>query len=137
MRILNQKDLEITQPDLTVGRLIPDKHFVCHHEAVQEVAEQFHLEVKETYANGGHDMKKVIDVAYVPPQDAWDEYEDILRYVPFTAAEQAERNKPDKLALFLETLTVAEQPQLSAEHEAQPYYNPENHAIEWNVIQKE
>ncbi len=70
MRILNQKDLEITQPDLTVGRLIPDKHFVCHHEAVQEVAEQFHLEVKETYANGGHDMKKVIDVAYVPPQDA-------------------------------------------------------------------
>ncbi len=94
MRILNEQNQEMTNPDLTVGKLVPDCLFLRHHEAVQEVEEQFHLEVKETYDSGGHDMEKVIDVAYVPPQDAWDEYENIYRYIPYTPEELDQLNKP-------------------------------------------
>jgi hypothetical protein len=36
-------------------------------------------------------MKWVVDVPYVAPQEAYDEYEDIQVYVPFTDKELAER----------------------------------------------
>lgn len=94
MRILDHKNQEITNPDLSAGRLVPENVFVCHHEAVQEVAEQFHMAVKTIYPNGGRDMEKVIDVVYVPAKEAWDEYENILRYILFTPEELEEMNKP-------------------------------------------
>ena len=136
MRIFDMENQEITNPDLSAGRLIHDKNFVCHHEAVQEVVEQFHLEVKETYANGGHDMKKVIDVAYVPPQDAWDEYEDILRYVPFTDEELEGRNKPNVLSLLAEALQprIAPKPAPTIGYEVVPRFNLFKMAIEWDLI---
>lgn len=137
MRILDQQNQEITSPDMTVGKLVPDRLFVRHHEAVQEVAEQFHMAVKTTYPNGGHDMEKVIDSAYVPPQEAWDEYEDILRYVPLTADEREQQHKRETLGLFLDSITVAERPKVSEKQEAHPYYNPTSHTIEWKVTLKE
>lgn len=44
------------------------------------------------------DIRKVIDVAYVEERAAWDEYEDICRYMEYTESELQEihhnQNKP-------------------------------------------
>ena len=89
MRILDINNIEIANPDMTKGRLVEDKVFVQHHEAVEAVPEQFHYETIREYPNGGKDVEIVIDVPGVEAADAWDEYEDILRFVPFSEAELA------------------------------------------------
>lgn len=89
MRIFNANNIELIEPDLTKGRLVPEKRFVAHHEAINYVPDQFHYEVVKEYPNGGKDVKKVIDIPGTPAQEAWDEYEDILRFIPFTEAELA------------------------------------------------
>lgn len=89
MRIFDTNNIEIIQPDLTKGRLVEDKVFVKHHEAVEAVPEKFHYETIKEYPNGGKDVKRVIDIPGVEARDAWDEYEDILRFVPFTESELA------------------------------------------------
>ncbi len=136
MRILDINGKELHNPDLSAGRLIPDKNFVCHHEAVQEVAEQFHMAIKETYANGGHDMEKVIDVQYVPPQDALDEYENIYRYIPYTTEELEGRKKPNVLSLLAEALQprIAPKPAPTIGYEVVPRFNLFKMAIEWDLI---
>lgn len=87
MRILDENNVEITSPDLNLGRLVVDKVFVAHHEAVDGVQEQWHYETIATYPNGGKDVERVIDVPGVAAADAWDEYEDIQRYIPYTPDE--------------------------------------------------
>lgn len=98
MRIFDINNIELTNPDLSCGYLKEDKVFVKHHKAIEKVDEQWHYEVIAEYANGGKDIVKVIDVAGVEAQEAWDEYEDIHRYIEYTADEflamEQERNKP-------------------------------------------
>ena len=89
MRILNIDDIEIFEPDMSKGRLINDRRLVAHHEAVEEVQEEGHYEVIAEYPNGGKDVEWVVDVPGVAAHEAWDEYEDILRYIPFTEVELA------------------------------------------------
>lgn len=93
MRILDENDQEVTDPDLTLGHLEPDQLFVQHHDAIPEK-----LPVKEidydnpiwTGSNGGKLVETKIVSEYQPPVDAWDEYEDILRYILYTEEELAE-----------------------------------------------
>ena len=87
MRILNELNIEIENPDLSFGKLVEEKILIAHHEAVEAVEEQSHYEVIATYPNGGKDVKKVIDVESVEAKDAWDEYEDIQRYILYTETE--------------------------------------------------
>ena len=98
MRILDENNVEITAPDLTLGHLVEEEVFVTHHPAVEEVREQWHYETIQEYPGGGRDVVKVIDVPGVEAKDAWDEYETIKRYVPYTeeelAALEEARNKP-------------------------------------------
>lgn len=104
MRVLDKNGEEVTNPNLEKGYVKLDRHFVKHHEAilaVEAVAEQGHLEVETVYPNGGQDMKWVVDVPAieaVEAKDAWDEYEDIYRYIEYTPEEleaiEAEQNKP-------------------------------------------
>ena len=98
MRILDENNVEITVPDLTLGHLVEEEVFVAHHPAVEAVREQWHYETVNDYLNGGKDVVKVIDVPGVEAKDAWDEYETIKRYVPYTeeelAALEEARNKP-------------------------------------------
>ena len=98
MRILDENNAEITSPDLSLGHLVEEEVFVAHHPAVEEVREQWHYETVYEYLNGGKDVVKVIDVPGVEAKDAWDEYETIKRYVPYTeeelAALEEARNKP-------------------------------------------
>lgn len=91
-RIFNQeKTEELISPDLTLGRLAEDKLVICHHEAVEAVEEVSHYETIKEYANGGKDVQKVIDVPAVKAREAYDDYEDILVYIPYTEEELQER----------------------------------------------
>ena len=103
MRILDINNVEIESPDLNLGYLKYDTIFVQHHEGVEASEEKGHEEVVAEYKrpNGevyGIETKWVIDVEAVEAKEAWDEYEDIQRYVLYTEEELAEmeeaRNQP-------------------------------------------
>ena len=76
--------------DLELGHLEQDKEII-HHDAVEEVKEQYHYETIAVYPNGGKDVKKVIDVEAVKPKEAYDEKIDIQRYILFTPEELAKQ----------------------------------------------
>lgn len=98
MRILDLNGMELENPDLSLGYLTEEEILISHHEAVEAVAEQWHYETTAVYPNGGKDVKKIIDIPGVEARDAWDEYETIQRYIPYTdeelAAMEEARNKP-------------------------------------------
>lgn len=83
MRIFNQRNEEIQSYDEALGYLVDDRILIRHHEATEAVEEQGHYEVAKLYPNGGKDLKWVVDVEEVKAKDAYDEYEDILRYIPY------------------------------------------------------
>lgn len=105
MTIYNQDKTEIIEnPDLELGRLdMAWRIFyvepeIIHHEAVEAVEEQSHIEILHEYENGGKSGRIVIDVPGVQAQDAWDEvvregYEDqeqVQVYIPYTEEELLE-----------------------------------------------
>lgn len=89
MRIFDSNDIEIFEPDMSKGRVVEDKRFVAHHKAIEAVPEKGHYETIKEYPNGGKDVEWIVDIAGIAAQDAWDEYEDILRFIPFTDLELA------------------------------------------------
>lgn len=89
MRTIDQDGREIAAPDLEAGHLVPERILVAHHDAIEAVEEVSHYEVIAEYEGGGKDVQRVIDVPGTAARDAWDEYEDVYRYVPYTAAERA------------------------------------------------
>ena len=94
MRVFDEtKTIELTEYNLNKGYLKADKLFLAHHEAVEGVAEEWHYETVKEYGNGGKEVKKVIDVQGKPYKDAYDEYEDIQVYIPYTQEEIAELKK--------------------------------------------
>ena len=101
MRVFNEdKTQELKEYDLNKGHLKLDKLFIRHHEAVEEIKEQWHYETIAEYPNGGRDVSKVIDVPYQAPQEKYDEYEDIYVYIPYTYEELEELNKPSELEIL-------------------------------------
>ncbi len=85
MRVFDEsKTRELTEYYLSAGYLKPDKRFIAHHEATEAVEGQFHYETIKEYPNGGKDVKKVWDVQPQEAREAWDEYEDIQVYIPYT-----------------------------------------------------
>lgn len=91
MRIFDKNGVEITAPDTAKGYLAPDRLLLRSHAAIEAVAEQGHFETVREYPNGGKDVAWVVDVPGVEAKEAWDEYEDILRFVPYTAIEMAQQ----------------------------------------------
>ena len=98
MRIVNQNGTEMLESDVNYeqGYLKNDRLFVCHHEAVDAVAEEGHWETLREYPNGGKDVDWIVDVPAVEATEAWDEYEDVLRFTPYTSEEMAEREAAKK-----------------------------------------
>ena len=90
MKIIDKNNIEIETPNLEIGCLKPDRFFIQHHEAIEAVEEQGHYEVVAEYPNGGKDVEWVVDMPGVKAQEAWDEYEDILRYVLYDEEQLAE-----------------------------------------------
>lgn len=97
MRIFDQNgnELNANSVDHEKGRFEKDRLFVCHHEAIEAVEEVFHYEYT-VFPNGGKERNKIIDVEAVEAVDAWDEYEDILRYIPYTEEELLQRQEEIK-----------------------------------------
>lgn len=113
MRILDENNVEIMEPDSGLGHLVEDRIFVAHHEAIEAVEEQGHWVVIAEYPNGGKDVDWIVDVPAVEAAEAWDEYENILRFVPYTEEELAEiekaRNTPtaeERIAELEEALAL-------------------------------
>lgn len=100
MRILDENNIEIENPDYTKGYLKADSLFVRHHEATEAVEEVGHWVTIREYPNGGKDVDWVIDTPAQEAKDAWDEYEEIRRFVPFTESEFATR-RIEELKQFL------------------------------------
>lgn len=117
-RILDAQgnELKLEDLDLNAGKLV-DETITVHHDAVEGVEEVSHVEVlKEYYETGpdgepvldedghkivfGMDVKTIIDVPGVEAKDAWDEQEEIQRYIPYTAEEldKIAKEKTDALA---------------------------------------
>ena len=127
MRIFDINDIEIFNPDLNLGKLVPDQLFVGHHEAVEAVEEVSHYETLVEYENGGKDVVKVIDIPAVAAVPAWDEYEDIHRYVAYTAEElaeiEAEKNKPKELTIEERVAALESAQPAPAEYVAGTWYH--------------
>ena len=98
MRILDENNIELTeeQINLELGYLRPESIISIHHKAVEEVKEVGHYEVIAEYPNGGKDVAWIIDVPGTEAKEAWDEYEDIQRYVLYTEEELAARDAEKK-----------------------------------------
>lgn len=94
MRILDENNIELTEEEanLELGYLKPESIISIHHEAIEEVKEVGHYEVIAEYPNGGKDVAWIIDVPGIEAKEAWDEYEDIQRYVLYTEEELAARD---------------------------------------------
>ena len=95
MRILNQANEEIRDYDPKLGYLVDEQILVKHHEAVEAVREQGHYEVARIYPNGGKDLRWVVDVEKVDAKEAYDEYESILRYIPYSPEDLTEAKISD------------------------------------------
>lgn len=96
-------EFKLEDIDLNAGKLV-DETITVHHDAVEGVEEVSHVEVlKEYYETGpdgepvldedghkivfGKDVKTIIDVPGVEAKPAYDEQEEIQRYIPYTAEE--------------------------------------------------
>lgn len=95
MKVYDDKLMvELKEYDLTKGHLEDAQIVSKHHEATPR---KFHLEVMQ------HDSIEGLrhEVEDAPAQPAWDEYEAVKRYVPYTEEELAaiaEKEKQEKLA---------------------------------------
>lgn len=104
-RVFDQdKTQELTDYDLTLGRLQEDKLVLAHHDAVEGKTVEENIAaaqvdgktvkqidgvwyiVTAAYENGGEDLLKVLPTE---PKAAWDETEDIYVYIPYTENELA------------------------------------------------
>lgn len=121
MRILDEQGNELETYDNTKGYLVNDKVLIAHHEAVEAVEEQGHFETIAEYPNGGKDVEWVVDKPGVEAAEAWDEYEDIYRYILYTAAELEEIEEARKKA--------AEEADLQAKIRALP-----DKAVTWDEL---
>lgn len=81
------KTYEIPNPDLERGYLKEDKKLITHHPYKPKIVEVGHYETVKTYANGGKDVRWVVDIAGQEECEAYDEYEEINIYVPYTNKE--------------------------------------------------
>lgn len=109
MKVYNEQKTEVLETyDLEKGYLKADTLFVKTHEATEAVAAvsaeenaqkrteagatvkeyggKFY-EVLTTFENGGEEVKEILPTEGVEAKPAWDEYEDIQVYIPYTAEE--------------------------------------------------
>ena len=86
MRVLNNLGVELSMDeiDISAGTFFEERIFIAHHKAVEASAEEGHYEVIAEYPNGGKDVEWIVDVPATEAKEAYDEYETILRYTPFT-----------------------------------------------------
>ena len=77
---------ELQNPDLTRGKLERAHRVTVHHEAVP-ASVRYEVMPGTVTADCKDGLRQEITT---PAQEAWDEYEEVQRYVPYTDAELAE-----------------------------------------------
>ena len=93
MKVYNKDKTQILETyDLTKGYLKEDV-ITIHFEEVKAVKEQGHYETIAEYANGGKDIKWVVDVQGAEYQPARDKEEKMLVYIPYSENELLENRK--------------------------------------------
>lgn len=104
MRILDEQGNELTsdQADPNKGRLTVEQVLKQHHEAVDPVPEQGHWTDVEGHAGA---KAWIVDTPATRGYEAWDEYETIQRYTPYTEEELAQRAEEQTQA---ETIALRE-----------------------------
>lgn len=104
---------ELQNPDMTLGRLETAKRVTVHHEAVP-ASVRYEVMTGTVTADFPDGLRKEITTL---AQDAWDEYEEAYRYVPYTDAEladiaekaQAEKDAADAAAKASEQVAKEEE----------------------------
>lgn len=92
-KIFDHKGKQLDFSDLKKGYLKSERRFVKHHPAVEAIEEKGHWKTVAEYPNGGKDVEWVVDVPGVEAKEAWDEYEDIYRYVEYSQDEMDDRER--------------------------------------------
>ena len=87
MIILDKDNNEITSPDLEKGYLKAETIVIKHHDAVEATPGKSHIEVVKEYDNGGKDVITVWDEKPTEAKAAYDETEEIQRYILYSAEE--------------------------------------------------
>ena len=108
MRILDKNNIEITSPDLTKGYLKYETIIIKHHNAVEAKPGRSHIEVVKEYSNGGKDVITVWDEKPTEAKPAYDETEEIQRYVLYTSDELTKRAKAKENGEKLKSLYDAD-----------------------------
>lgn len=111
----------IENPDLEKGYLVDDKVVTAHHEEQKQQIDYEIMEgtVTEENPNG---LRRMIEV--VPYRAAYDEYEDVKKYIPYTEEELAQKAKEKEEADAAEAARIeaekqaAEQAKIAAEEQA-------------------
>lgn len=115
MKVYNENKTEILEIyDLELGYLKYDKILKERHEAVPEVpaitveakiaeitanggkVEEIggkQYKVVEEFPNGGKTVEEIKETPAIPAKEAYDEYEDIKVYIPYTTEQLAERKQ--------------------------------------------
>lgn len=135
MKIYNQdKTQELFDIDETKGKLIPDR-LLIHHDAVKaEAGVLDHYEVIKEYPNGGKDVKEIWKVEPKAGKEAWDETQDILVYIPYTAEELAQIEKEKRIASIREQIDVLKNLLASWDYKTSKYADGEYTEEEWTEI---
>ena len=89
MKIVDDKGNELTNVDYSKGTTQPHKLLVAHHDAVEH-KDPVYENVKVYEGENGDLYEYRIVSPEVYAQDAWDEYEDVLLYTPYTEEQLAE-----------------------------------------------
>ena len=79
-------ETELQNPDLTRGKLEPAQRVTVHHDAVPAFV-RYEVMADTITADCPEGLRQEITTQ---AQAAWDEYEEVQRYVPYTDAELAE-----------------------------------------------
>lgn len=91
MRVFDQtKTVELHSYDASAGVLVADRIVTVHHAAV-EAKEAVYDYIVKRYPNGGISRTPFIVTPAIDAQEAWDEYEEILVFVPYTQEELKEK----------------------------------------------
>lgn len=101
---------ELQNPDLTRGKLESARRVTVHHEAVP-ASVRYEVMADTITADCPNGLRQEITT---PAQAAYDEYEEVQRYVPYTAAEIAEKAEAEKS----EAEAIAKSAEQAAKEEA-------------------
>lgn len=104
---------ELQNPDMALGKLETAKRVTVHHEAVP-ASVRYKVMPGTVTSDCPDGLRQEITT---PAQDAWDEYEEVQRYVPYTDAEladiakkaQAEKDAADAAAKAFEQVAKEEE----------------------------